>query len=110
MINEALRIHPSTGTILERVVPYGGIELHGSHIPEGTIIGVNAWVINRNKDIFGEDVECFRPERWINNPPEKEKAMRKTMFTVSKISCPKPNENPNHWADTYTFLVGGRCT
>lgn len=36
--------------------------LHGKYIAENTIIGVNCWVINRNKDIFGDDAETFRRE------------------------------------------------
>ncbi|KAI1495958.1 cytochrome P450 [Biscogniauxia marginata] len=53
--NEALRIHPSTGLILERRCPKGGVIMEGKHIPEDTIIGVNCWVVNRDKGIFGED-------------------------------------------------------
>jgi hypothetical protein len=28
-------------------------------------ISANAWVIHQNKDIFGEDADKFRPERWM---------------------------------------------
>lgn len=31
-----------------------------------TVIGTNPWVIHRDKEIFGEDVDAFRPERWLN--------------------------------------------
>jgi cytochrome P450 len=82
VVNEALRIHPSTGTMFERLVPQGGCMLHGHHIPENTVIGVNAWVINRDKKIFGEDAEQFRPERWIDASPEQEQSMRRNMLTV----------------------------
>jgi cytochrome P450 len=30
-----------------------------------TIVGVNAWALHRNADIFGSDVDEFRPERWL---------------------------------------------
>ena len=83
VINEALRIHPSTGLILERCVPPGGVTIHGSHIAERTIIGVNCWVVNRNKDIFGDDSDFFRPERWIDCTPEVLSIMRRNLFTVS---------------------------
>ncbi|KAI9667768.1 MAG: hypothetical protein M1821_000585 [Bathelium mastoideum] len=85
-IQEALRIHPSTGTMFERYVPEGGVILHGKYIPEGTTIGCNAWVVNRNKEVFGEDVETFRPERWIENTPDRLQIMRKTLLTVGTIS------------------------
>ncbi|KAI0446171.1 cytochrome P450 [Xylaria telfairii] len=79
--NEALRIHPSTGLILERRTPKGGVTLHGKYIPEDTIIGVNCWVVNRDKGIFGEDAHSFRPERWIESDPQDIARMRTNMFT-----------------------------
>ncbi|ROV89420.1 hypothetical protein VSDG_08680 [Cytospora chrysosperma] len=79
--NEALRIHPSTGLILERRTPKGGVSLHGRFIPEDTIIGVNCWVVNRDKGIFGEDAHSFRPERWIDSDPKDISRMRTNMFT-----------------------------
>jgi hypothetical protein len=82
--NEALRIHPSTGLILERNTPKGGAMLHGKFIPEGTVIGVNCWVVNRDKSIFGADADSFRPERWIDSDPADITKMRTNMFTVSR--------------------------
>lgn len=62
---EALRLHPAVGMSLPRVVPPGGTEIDGTMIPVGTVIGVNPWVVHRNKEVYGEDVETFRPERWM---------------------------------------------
>lgn len=39
-----------------------------------TVVSTSAWAIHRNKDIYGEDVETFRPERWIE---EKTGGMRR---------------------------------
>lgn len=64
-------------------MPKGGIELHGHFIEEGTTIGVNAWVMNRNKDVFGPDVDTFRPERWTDATPEQLAYMKKNLLTVS---------------------------
>ena len=50
---------------LPRVVPEGGSEVAGRHLAAGTVIGANPWVIHRNKDVYGDDVEAFRPERWL---------------------------------------------
>ncbi|KAI0865193.1 cytochrome P450 oxidoreductase [Xylaria cubensis] len=79
--NETLRYHPSTGIIFERVCPKGGVTLHGQYIPENTHIGVNAWVINRDKSIFGEDADTFRPERWIESEPAAVTKMKMNLFT-----------------------------
>ncbi|KAL1645594.1 hypothetical protein SLS61_008277 [Didymella pomorum] len=64
-IQEALRLHPAVGMSLPRVVPQEGFEIDGTFIPAGTIIGANPWVIHRQKEVFGEDCETFRPERWL---------------------------------------------
>jgi cytochrome P450 len=64
-IKEAFRVHPAAGLPLERVVPDGGAEIAGHFIPSGTIVGCSAWVIHRRKEIFGEDVDVYRPERWL---------------------------------------------
>jgi cytochrome P450 len=62
---EALRLHPAVGMSLPRVVPADGIEIDGKFLPAGTIVGVNPWVVHRDQEVFGEDVETFRPERWL---------------------------------------------
>jgi cytochrome P450 len=67
VIKECLLCHPALGEILPRVVPEGGVELCGKFIAAGTVIGCNAWTIHRDRDVFGEDADQFRPERWIDN-------------------------------------------
>lgn len=79
-IQEAFRLHPAAGLMLERVVPKGGIDICGERVPEGTIVGCNAWVIHRRPEIFGEDVDAYRPERWLEASPEQLREMRGTMF------------------------------
>lgn len=71
VITEAMRIHPAVGLCLERVVPDCGLTLtDGTTIPPGTVVGMNAWVINRNKQVFGQDADIFNPERWLRNDGE----------------------------------------
>ncbi|GAB7338673.1 hypothetical protein MBLNU457_5399t3 [Dothideomycetes sp. NU457] len=62
---EALRLHPAVGMSLPRVVPAEGATVNGVYLPAKTVIGANPWVIHRNKQVYGEDVEVFRPERWM---------------------------------------------
>ncbi|KAK0659902.1 Pisatin demethylase [Lasiodiplodia hormozganensis] len=64
---EALRCHPAVGMSLPRVVPPGGTEIDGTYLPAGTVVGVNPWVVHRNKEVYGDDVEAFRPERWLKD-------------------------------------------
>lgn len=76
-IKEAFRMHPATRWFPERVVEGSGHTICGEHIPAGTVVGVSAWVIHRNKDIYGEDVDVFRPERWLDEDEEKVKTMNR---------------------------------
>lgn len=77
-----MRMHPGVSYPLERVVPRGGAELCGTYLPEGTVVGVNAAVIHRNRDIFGHDADHFRPERWLEGSEEKIKEMDRNLLTV----------------------------
>ena len=79
-IQESLRLHPAAGLILERVVPPQGIDILGHFIPGGTIVGCNAWVLHRRSEIFGAEVDEFRPERWLEASPAQLKEMKATMF------------------------------
>ena len=81
VIHEVLRIHPNTGTILERLVPSEGAEIDGYWLPGGTIVGVNAWVLQRNIDVFGPDANVFRPERWLEASNSKLAEMRSNLFS-----------------------------
>jgi cytochrome P450 len=80
VIQESFRLHPAPGLILERVVPASGMEILGAHIPGGTIVGCNAWVLHRRSEIFGADVDTFRPERWLEAKPDQLREMKATMF------------------------------
>lgn len=80
VLKEAMRLHPSVGLILEREVPKEGMSISGKQIPGGTIVGINAWVLHRNSQIF-PDPDSFIPERWMESSPEALKEMEKSFFT-----------------------------
>ncbi|POS73578.1 hypothetical protein DHEL01_v208032 [Diaporthe helianthi] len=70
VIYEALRLRPSVGLTLDRVVPAGGMTIDGHYIPEGTEVGTNAWAFHREPSVWGPDAESFRPERWLEKEGE----------------------------------------
>ncbi|PNS18690.1 Isotrichodermin C-15 hydroxylase [Sphaceloma murrayae] len=80
VIQESFRIHPAAGLTLERITPPQGITVCGQHIPGGVIVGCSPWVLHRRPEVFGEDVDTFRPERWLEAKPEQLKEMKATMF------------------------------
>ena len=76
-ILEGLRKHPPLSQLRERVVPPAGDIVKGHRIPGGTYIGLNTWGTQLN-DIFGDDAEVFRPERWFIDDEDHLKAMHQT--------------------------------
>lgn len=82
VIQEALRLHPSVGMILARLVPAEGAEVCGFKLPEGTEIGINPWVLHRDPDIF-PDPDMFRPERWLPSETDEDhlRHMNRSFFT-----------------------------
>ena len=83
VMKESLRLHPGIGFPLERYVPPEGATICGVDLPGGTIVGINAHVVHRDKGVFGDDAEDFRPERWIEASPEQLKVMDRAFFAVS---------------------------
>ena len=70
-VKEAFRMHPAAGLPLERIVPQPGAEIAGHHVRGGTIVGCSAWIIHRRPEIWGDDVEAYRPERWLVEDDEE---------------------------------------
>jgi cytochrome P450 len=89
VMRESMRVNPGVGLMIERIVPQGGFTLpDGRFVPEGTIVGMNPWVINKNESVFGANTEAFIPERWLPNRGESDEAyqarfgkMKSTDFT-----------------------------
>lgn len=82
-IKEAFRVHPAPGLPLERIVPPQGAEIAGHFVKGGTIVGCSAWVIHHNKEIFGDDVDVYRPERWLVDETKDKDAEEKRIKEMS---------------------------
>jgi cytochrome P450 len=67
VVKEAGRVFPSIMYQLPRIVPAEGITIAGYALPPGTNAGISARSMNRDKKIFGEDANEFRPERWLED-------------------------------------------
>lgn len=79
-LKECLRVHSPLGQMIPRMVPEGGVTLCGKYIPEGTVVGCNAWTVHRDKTFYGEDADEYRPERWLDEDLEKVRRMENASF------------------------------
>ncbi|KUJ24373.1 cytochrome P450 [Mollisia scopiformis] len=82
---ESMRMHSVVGMPLVRVVPEGGVELEGKWLPAGTTVGINPWVLCRDKFLYGEDADEWRPERWLEYSPDKLKYLG--MLPYAMAAC-----------------------
>jgi cytochrome P450 len=88
VIKEGLRMWPPVSGIAPRVSKTDET-VCGLHIPAGTSVTWAAWPLQRHKPTFGEDADIFRPERWLEAEPEKQKAMESAMMTVFGVGRPE---------------------
>jgi hypothetical protein len=88
-INEALRLSPALALPLERIVPASGLRVGDITIPPGTVVGINPWVLHRDKRIFGSDADEWRPERWLAEDAEEIKYMERHLlaFGAGNRTC-----------------------
>jgi len=69
VVKEGLRIAMANPTRLPRVVPAGGLDVAGASIPEGAVVGVGAYSVHFNPEVF-PNPRKFEPERWLDATPE----------------------------------------
>lgn len=82
VIFETIRFHPPAFGLLPKVVPPKGDVLAGHFVPGGTKIAFNSWMGMRRTDVFGADVDVFRPERWTEANPDDFRKMQRTVDQI----------------------------
>ena len=95
VIKEGMRIHPPVTNEVPKQVPSGGdtVTVDGELVwlPGGTFVGIASMAMLRRQSIFGEDVNEFRPERWLLEEDEQKLAvMSRTVdlvFGYGKYQC-----------------------
>lgn len=53
-----------------------GKMLHSIFVPQGQTVSIDIMQVNRNKDLFGQDANEFKPERWLDDNGELKKQSR----------------------------------
>ncbi|KAJ3555363.1 hypothetical protein NM688_g2618 [Phlebia brevispora] len=102
---ETLRLHPPVTFMFRETVqdvimplsqPIRGVDgsvMNEIFVPKDTFVAVGIRACNRNKQIWGDDVLEWKPERWLSALPE----------TVVKAHV------PGIYSHLMTFLGGGRA-
>ncbi|KAK6067687.1 cytochrome P450 [Seiridium cupressi] len=66
VINEGMRVMPPVTAGFPKTVPPGGDTLCGKALPEGAEVHMNFTALMRDQEVFGADIDLFRPERFID--------------------------------------------
>lgn len=73
VFNESMCLYPQlleNGRIAleDTVLPLGGGTDGRSpiFIPKGQVVMWGSYALHRTKDVFGDDADIFRPERWVD--------------------------------------------
>ncbi|KAI0102733.1 cytochrome P450 [Nemania sp. FL0031] len=82
VLREGLRLSTPTTAMITKQVPPEGDSFEGRFLPGGTRVSVNIRSIQRSKDVFGEDADLFRPERWLDISDKKYREMSQVVDQV----------------------------
>ncbi|EXJ86287.1 hypothetical protein A1O1_06657 [Capronia coronata CBS 617.96] len=80
VIKETLRLYPPHTTNIQRTVPAGGRVLDGLYLTGGAKVGTSAYVVHMNREVFGPDVESWKPERWLLEDKDQVRQMEQTLW------------------------------
>jgi len=86
VIDEALRLHSTSGIGLPRIVPEGGMTIGTHFFKEGTVLSVPSYTIHRDREVWGDDAAIYRPERWFERDSD---AIQRTFnpFSYGPRAC-----------------------
>ena len=90
VISEGIRMLPPITLGFPKRVPPQGDTILGKFVPGGTDVFVNMSSLFLDKDVFGNDVEIFRPERFVEVSKERRAFLHKhidLVFGYGRWSC-----------------------
>lgn len=96
-VQEATRLCPSILWQLPREAPEAGFTIAGHYIPPSATLGMSPIAHNRSKEIFGDDADEWRPQRWVPaedhgdgvaTKSDRQRKMEKYNVTVSGAEIP----------------------
>jgi len=70
VINETLRLYPPVSVIPDRKIEEDTI-IGDYFLPKGYSVSLAVYPLHHDKEIWGDDVEEFKPERWLDQTKEQ---------------------------------------
>lgn len=86
ILSETFRLYPAIPLYLPRVVVQPGKIIDGIPVPPGTVVGSFAAGIHADISVYGDDVNDFRPGRWLEATTEKRKEMESRLWVFGSGS------------------------
>jgi cytochrome P450 len=66
-IKESLRLHPPASNLFARVSGKQVQYIDGHYVPSGVEVTSNAYVVQRDPELYAPDPHAFRPDRWLED-------------------------------------------
>lgn len=102
-LNESMRLTPSAVGMIRYLTK--DLDTGSFTIPAGTNVLAGAYIIHRRRDIWGDDVLEFRPERWLDASGFKPGPFEFFPFGGGRRACIGANHAKQQlrilWADLY---------
>lgn len=86
VVREGLRLSMANPSRLPRVVPRGGWEFDGLHMPAGTVVSCTPYELHLDGSVWAEP-EAFRPERWVGATVTEEMGRDWIPFGLGTRQC-----------------------
>lgn len=90
-MREGLRFRPPVAFTGSRLIPKGGLDILGYHLPAGTTITTQSLSTSRQRPDLFPDCHVFNPKRWIEGEQVAERRRLWVPFGVGARRCPGSN-------------------
>ncbi|KAI1111821.1 cytochrome P450 [Nemania sp. NC0429] len=89
VVREGMRLMVPVVFGFPRRVPPTGDTICGIFIPGGTDVYMNFYSMMHRKDVFGDDAQMFRPERWLSDGPNTVRMVKVVdqLFGGGRFTC-----------------------
>lgn len=86
VLKEGMRLFAPVPSLTRRAVVNDTLP-SGHAIPAGTLIAINMWTVHHSPDVWGSDVEVFRPERFGEAEARGRNPFAFLPFSVGSRNC-----------------------